>query len=201
VCCSSTTTRWRTCTRWPSTVPLVEAWTDRPAFITGRYMDVLAANAVAEALSPAFVAGRNLLRVTFLDPEACNIYPEWETVLADTVASLRASVGVDVDDPRLTELIGELSLKSAEFRRLWARHDVRIKTSGEKRFLNPLVGELQLSYDSLEVTGSAGQLLIVYSAEPGSPDEQALQLLSALTLERAPEPIRVRTSAPAKRQG
>ena len=154
--------------------------TDQPAFITGRYLDVLAANALAMALSPAFVPGRNMVRETFLATEACGTYVDLEQVRADTAAALRASVGTDLDDPRLTELVGELSLKSPEFRRLWARQDVRNKTTGRKRYSNPLVGDLELGYDTLEISGTDGQLLVVYSAEPGSRDEQALQLLATL---------------------
>ena len=83
-----------------------------------------------------------MVRETFLSTEACGTYPELEKVRADTAAALRASVGTDLDDPRLTELVGELSLKSPEFRRLWARQDVRNKTTGRKLYNNPLVGEL-----------------------------------------------------------
>ena len=162
----------------PSLVRLVEGMTDQPAFITGRYLDVLAANALAMALSPAFVPGRNMLRETFLATEACGAYVDVERVRADTAAALRASVGTDLDDPRLTELVGELSLKSPEFRRLWARQDVRNKTTGRKQYRNPLVGDLTLGYDTLEISGADGQLLVVYSAEPGSRDEQALRLLA-----------------------
>jgi len=104
-------------------------------------------------------------------------------VAAQTVASLRASAGADLDDPRLTALVGELSLKSEDFRRLWARHDVRAKTAGIKRFLHPMVGELTLSYESFTVNGAAGQMLLVYHAEPGSPSEQALALLGSMTAE------------------
>jgi transcription regulator MmyB-like protein len=107
------------------------------------------------------------------DQRAQSLHP---ANLHRSVATLRAAVGADVDDPRLTELVGELSLKSPEFRRLWARHDVRAKTSGRKRHRNPLVGDLELSFDALEVAGSAGQILIVYSADPDSADEQALNL-------------------------
>jgi transcriptional regulator with XRE-family HTH domain len=160
----------------PSLARLVEDM-PQPAFITGRHLDVLAANALAVALSPAFVPGRNVVRETFLGT-CC--YPEPDKVRADTAAALRASVGTDLDDPRLTELVGELSLKSPEFRRLWARQDVRNKTTGRKRYDNPLVGALELSYDTLEISGADGQLLVVYSAEPGSADEQALRLLATL---------------------
>ena len=107
---------------------------------------------------------------------------------ADTAAALRASVGTDLDDTRLTELVGELSLKSPEFRRLWARQDVRNKTTGRKQYRNPLVGDLELGYDTLEISGADGQLLVVYSAEPGSRDEQALQLLAHARARRSRRP-------------
>jgi hypothetical protein len=96
------------------------------------------------------------------------------------VAALRASVGPDLDDPHLTDLVGELSLKSERFRSLWARHDVREKTHGTKRFVHPQVGELTLHYETFAVAGTSGQVLSVYHAEPGSPTEQALALLSSI---------------------
>ena len=161
-------------------VRLVEGMTDQPAFITGRYLDVLAANPLAAALSPAFAPGpQHAARDVPVDRGAAAPTRPRE-VRADTAAALRASVGTDLDDPRLTELVGELSLKSPEFRRLWARQDVRNKTTGRKLYNNPLVGELTLGYDTLEISGADGQLLVVYSAEPGSRDEQALQLLAQL---------------------
>jgi MmyB-like transcription regulator ligand binding domain len=113
-------------------------------------------------------------------------------VARDTVAALRASVGPDLDDPHLTDLVGELSLKSERFRSLWARHDVREKTHGIKRFVNPQVGELALHYETFAVAGSSGQVLSVYHAEPGSPTEQAQALLSSL----AADEDRARASSP-----
>jgi len=128
-------------------------------------MDVLANNALAGALHRGFTKGNNLARVFFVDPAAREFYADWDRVAPGAVAALRASAGTDLDDPRLTELIGELSLKSEPFRRLWARHDVRDETSGAKRFNHPLVGELTLNYNSFAVSGAAGQLLTVYHAE------------------------------------
>jgi len=118
--------------------------------------------------------------VFFLDPAAPDFYADWDRVAPAAVAGLRASAGADLDDPRLTELVGELSLKSDAFRRLWARHDVRDKTTGAKRFIHPQVGELTLSYESFAVSGAPGQLLTVYHAEPDTPSGQALALLSSI---------------------
>jgi transcriptional regulator with XRE-family HTH domain len=172
----------------PELRQLMRAWSHTPALVMGRRMDVLAANGLATALHGGFACGHNLVRLVFLDPAARELYPDWDDIARDTVAVLRASVGPDLDDPQLTELVGELSLKSAEFRRLWARADVREKKHGVKRFVHPLVGELTLRYESFAVSGKPGQVLIVYHAEPGSATEQALALLSSLAVDEATTP-------------
>jgi hypothetical protein len=118
--------------------------------------------------------------MVFLDPDAREFYPEWERAAANTVAWLRAAIGLDRDDPALIELVGELSAKSDPFRRLWARHDIRQKTHEVKRFHHPVVGGLTLSFEALTVNSAPGQQLVVYQAEPGSPSEQALALLGSL---------------------
>ena len=165
----------------PELLQLMDAWTETPAFVMGRCMDVLAANSLTLALHDGFRKGTNLVRLVFLDPAAREIYPDWDEVAQDTVAVLRSSVGPDLDDPRLIELVGEVSVKSDEFRRLWARHDVREKTHGLKRYGHPLVGELTLRYESFLVAGNSGQMLVVYRAEPGSDSERALALLASMS--------------------
>ncbi|HEY4098852.1 MAG TPA: helix-turn-helix transcriptional regulator, partial [Baekduia sp.] len=100
----------------PGMLRLLDSWPQTPALIIGRRMDVLAANAVASALNPICVVGMNIVRATFLDPAVRELYMDFDKNAADTVASLRASVGSDLDDPQLTELVGELSLKSEDFR-------------------------------------------------------------------------------------
>ncbi|MBF6218386.1 helix-turn-helix domain-containing protein [Nocardia abscessus] len=164
----------------PGLVRLMNAWPNTPALVLGRYLDVLAANPLAAAVNSCSVPGVNQVRMVFLDPEARELYADWPTIAADTVASLRATAGADLDDPRLTELVGELSLKSEEFRQLWARHDVRAKTGGVKHFRNPMVGDLTLSYETFSVNGAPGQILIAYHPEPGSPSERSLALLGSL---------------------
>jgi transcriptional regulator with XRE-family HTH domain len=170
----------------PQLLQLLDAWPNTPAFVVGRHMDILAANQLGSALHGGFKKGANMVRLVFLDPEAREIYPDWEEVARDTVAVLRGRVGPDVDDPRLTDLVGELSLKSDEFRRLWARHDVREKTHGVKRYTHPLVGELELRYESFTVAGAPDQMLIVYLAEPGSDTERALALMASMGATGAP---------------
>jgi transcriptional regulator with XRE-family HTH domain len=164
----------------PGVERLMDSWSHSPAFVMGRCMDVLAANSLADALHGRSIRGINLVRSIFLEPGAQDFYADWDDVARDTVATLRALAGTDLDDPRLTELVGELSLKSEEFRRLWARHDVREKTSGTKRFVHPVVGELSLGYESFAIGGAPGQILVVYHTEPGGRDERALKLLESV---------------------
>jgi transcriptional regulator with XRE-family HTH domain len=170
----------------PGVVRLMEGWTHAPAFVLGRFMDVLAFNAVAGVLHDGFAHDRNMVRLVFLDPAARERFPEWDSVAQDTVATLRAAAGADLDDSALTELVGELSLKSEDFRRLWARHDVREKAAGRKRFVHPMVGELKLGYESFAVNDSFGQVLVAYHAEPGSPSERALALLAGIAAGEVP---------------
>jgi len=109
---------------------LIMSWPTTPAYVFGRYLDVLAANPMATALAPWFTVGENLVKGAFLDPRRRELRPDWERSLPGTVAALRANVGPDTDDPQLTTLVGELSLRSEEFRQLWARHDARPKGNG-----------------------------------------------------------------------
>jgi transcriptional regulator with XRE-family HTH domain len=165
----------------PSVRRLLSSWSGTPAFVQGRFLDVLAANPLMTALSPMFTPGRNILRAAFLDSAIGDLFRDPEVRLENVVSALRASAGSDVDDPRLTELVGELSLKSADFRRLWARHDVRPHPGGGvHRMRHPQVGELELRYDKFHLAGADRQMLTVYQAEPGSRSEQALTLLATI---------------------
>src|SRR5450830_771265 len=126
---------------------LINTWTDQAAFIQGRLMGVLAANPLATALSPIYSPGVNGLRAAFLDPTTREFNRDWEDMVSRTVAGLRALVGPDVDDPELTQLVGELSVRSADFRRLWARHDARAMGSGVTLLQHPIIGPLDLQYE------------------------------------------------------
>jgi transcriptional regulator with XRE-family HTH domain len=159
-------------------VQLIESWGETPAYVQGRYMDVLAVNPLATALAPYYVKGENLVRVAFLDARLRDMYEEWERIAETTVAGLRALVGPDVDDARLNELVGELSVRSERFREVWARHDARPKRSGAIQMDHPQVGPLKLSYEKLAIPDTDGQTLVAYHAEPGSPSAQALALLA-----------------------
>ncbi|WP_413797393.1 helix-turn-helix transcriptional regulator [Streptomyces iranensis] len=167
----------------PTLLRMMEGWPRTPAVVLGRCLTVLAHNTLGRALFDGHTHSRDLMRLVFLDPDAREFYPDWERVAVNTVAGLRAAAGIDAEDPELIAVVGELSLKSETFRRLWARHDIRQKTHETKRFRHRLVGELTLEYEALTVNSAPGQQLIVYQAEPGSPSEQALALLGSLTAE------------------
>jgi transcriptional regulator with XRE-family HTH domain len=158
---------------------LLDAWTDRPAYVRDRCFDVLAANRQARALAPMYQPGRNLVREVFLDPAARRLFPDWGQVAAQTAAALRAEA--DPRDPRTARLVAELE-EDAEFRRLWTRHEARPVRDELKRFAHPVVGGLALRRQTLAVAGTGAgdgrQVIIVYQAPPGSPSEAALARLA-----------------------
>jgi transcriptional regulator with XRE-family HTH domain len=164
---------------------LIDGWPRNPAYVQNRFTDVLAANTLARALSPNYTPGVNLLRAVFLDPAERELRRDWTALTAEGVASLRAHVGPDVDDPRLVELVGELSVRSERFRRLWARHDVRPKQGRLSRLTHPEVGDLELYADKFTVVGADGLIMVVFHAEPGSRNAELLDILGSLTA--APE--------------
>lgn len=149
-----------------------------PAFVEGRAFDVLASNPLALALSPRLAPGENRLRSLILDPEEREFHADWDTATAEFVGSFRKSIGEDTDDARIVELVGELSLASARFRALWARHDVRQLEGGTTVVHHPVVGTLRLHRDKLPV----GDLtLVVYYADTGSDSAEKLRVLASLT--------------------
>jgi transcriptional regulator with XRE-family HTH domain len=151
-----------------------------PAIVQGKYFDVLDANPIARALSPNFAPGVNRLRVAFLDPRERELYTDWDSATVAVVAGLRVVAGAEPDDPRMAALVGELSLKSDRFRLLWARHDVRRGEGARSRLHHPEVGDLDLNREKLAITGTDGQLLVLYHAEPGSESARSLALLGSV---------------------
>lgn len=156
-----------------------------PAFVEGRYLDVLGTNRLATALSPNARVGENRVRSLFLDPAERSLYPDWEQTTAQFVAGFRESVGSNIDDPRAVELVGELSLASDRFRRLWARHDVQVRRGRPIRMHHPQVGDLTVRCEKLTVSGTDGQMLVVYHAEPGTGSADRLALLGSLATPNA----------------
>ncbi|MET9428808.1 helix-turn-helix transcriptional regulator [Streptomyces sp. NPDC003036] len=166
----------------PEVRHLLDAMDGVPAFLLGRRLDILGWNRMARALLGDFAAlpdeERNMARLVFLDPNARDLYVDWESKATEVVSVLRLCAGCYPDDPKLSALVGELSVKSGEFRALWAAHTVQEKGHGVKRLHHPLVGELTLSYETLKLPGDQDLSLVTYTAEPGSASADALRLLA-----------------------
>ena len=162
-----------------------------PAFVEGRYLDVLAANPLATAISPRLTVGNNRLRDVFLDPAELALFPDPDLAMAGIVAGFRQSVGTDTDDPRFIELVGELSLRSQRFRELWARHDVALRQGSSARFDHPQVGELYVNREKLRVVGMENLTLAVFHPEPGTDGAQKLALLAAMSAPAASVPVKL----------
>ncbi|WP_330459502.1 helix-turn-helix transcriptional regulator [Streptomyces sp. NBC_00820] len=162
---------------------LLDAMEAVPAYVVGRRSDILAWNRPAAALfgdwSELPAAERNWARLVFLHPAYRELFVDWEQKAIDIVCALRMDAGCYPDDARLSALVGELSVKSEEFRLLWATHDVKEKSHGVKRLRHPLVGELSLNYEGFRLAGDADLSLVTYHAEPGSPSAQSLRLLAS----------------------
>ncbi|ACU36717.1 transcriptional regulator, XRE family [Actinosynnema mirum DSM 43827] len=155
-----------------------------PAMVLGRHLDVLAHNAVANLLfggmDDVLPGERNMLRALFLHPDAQRVCPDWEESASEYIGMLRAAAAEDPDHPRARELVGELSLISPEFRRMWARHDVREKVKGVKWFARTPVGALRLDWDAYPLPGCPGPVLVVYTAAAGSVDAERVASLGGL---------------------
>ncbi|MFI6443422.1 helix-turn-helix domain-containing protein [Kitasatospora sp. NPDC050543] len=167
----------------PALQLLLDAMDGVPAYVLGRRLDIIAWNRLGCALAGDFAAmrpeQRNMAWQVFLEPTAREFYDDWEGKAADLVAMLRLDAGRYPDDPKLASLIGELSVKSEEFRHLWATHDVHDKGHGVKELHHPLVGRLTLSYETLKPPGDVDQVLVTYHAEPGSTSAESLRLLAS----------------------
>ncbi|MDP9693742.1 UNVERIFIED_ORG: transcriptional regulator with XRE-family HTH domain [Arthrobacter globiformis] len=167
----------------PAMQYLLDAITGAPAFIANNRMDIVAANDLGYAMYSDMYRGTarpaNHSRFIFLDPLSHNFYPDWDRAANVNVAILRREAGRNPHDKRIAELVGELSMRSDEFRTRWAAHNVRRHYSGTKTFSHPVVGLLELTYAAMELEDDPGHTLTVYPAVPGSPSDEALRLLAS----------------------
>jgi transcriptional regulator with XRE-family HTH domain len=168
--------------------PVVQRILDQiaaPATVRNARLDYVGANALGGALyAPLFDSREqpaNSARFTFLDPAAADFYPDWDRVATELVAHLRSEAGRNPYDRPLSDLVGELSTRSDEFRVRWAAHNVRFHRTGTKRIHHPVVGELELSYESMDLSADDGLSVAIFTAEPGSASQQALDLLASWT--------------------
>ncbi len=161
----------------------LDAITGAAAFVSNERLDILAANQLGRALYSELYTARarpvNTARFVFLDPRAEATYGDWDRIATETVAILRSAAGRDPYDRDLTDLVGELATQSEAFRTRWAAHDVRFHNTGVKHFHHPVVGELHLSYNRLDLAADHGLTLFTYAAEPGSRTDEALKLLGS----------------------
>ncbi|AYG80842.1 hypothetical protein DWB77_02980 [Streptomyces hundungensis] len=175
----------------PALQQLIDAMEGVPAYIIGRRLDILGWNRMAAALFGDMgqlpSRERNMARHVFLDPAARSLYADWHSKAVDVVSVLRLCAGCYPDDPQLTALVGELSVKSEEFRALWAAHTVADKGHGVKRLHHPVVGELTLAYETLKLPDAHDLSLVTFHAEPGSTSEESLRLLGSWSAE---QPVR-----------
>jgi transcriptional regulator with XRE-family HTH domain len=173
----------------------LDAITGAPAFVGNERLDILAANQLGRALYSELYATPvrpvNTARFVFLDPRAEATFGDWDRVATESVAILRSAAGRDPHNRELSDLVGELATQSEAFRTRWASHNVRFHTAGVKHFHHPVVGELTLSYNRLELTADPGLTISLYAAEPGSRSEEALKLLGSWAATIDPiEPVR-----------
>ena len=183
----------RRATRDPATRPslhwALEAFTDGVAVVKNAQSDVPAFNALGRAFYSPLIGdgGRtpNFARFQFLDPASRDFYPDWDLFADMCVAVMRAEAGRDPHNRALQDLVGELSTQSEVFRRLWGAHNVRTHGAGTKRFHHPVVGDLTLAYEEFAITAEPGHILLVYTAEPGSPSAEGLRLLASWAADRS----------------
>jgi transcriptional regulator with XRE-family HTH domain len=167
----------------PAVQHVLDAITGAPAYVRNDRMDLLAGNRVGLALLAPIMDSPhgppNSARFMFLDPRSADYYVDWEKSANDSVAILRGAAGRNPYDKALTDLIGELSTRSEEFRRRWAAHDVRFHRTGFKKVRHPIVGDLELTFEAMDLSADDGPTMLVYGAEPGSPTADALNLLAS----------------------
>jgi transcriptional regulator with XRE-family HTH domain len=161
---------------------------DTSAIVMTPTHDILAWNPLAAALMVDFSEiperERNFMRLLFTDPRMRSLYPDWEGLARSVVSYIRMEAARKPDDPRLAELVGDLSIRDEQFRQWWAGTHVAVKRRGTRTYNHPVVGEITLDWDPLTSDADPDQQLIIYTAEPGSPSEQALRNLAAWAAER-----------------
>jgi len=187
----------------PSIERILAGMTGTPAYVRNTRMDIVAANSLCLALYGDILNPEtlplNLARFMFLDPRSRDFFLEWESIADDLAAGLRTEAGRNPHDRALNSLIGDLATGSTEFSTRWARHNVRFHRSARKTLHNPLIGDIELTGDSLELPGE-GLTLIVYTAEPGSHAQQQLDFLTSwsTTGKRPAEPAPANANTPTR---
>jgi hypothetical protein len=167
----------------PEVQQVLDAMGDAPAWVRNGRHDILAANRLGRALyAPVFEDPRkpaNTARFTYLNPAAQDFWRDYDKVANDAAAMLRLEAGRNPHDPELIRLVGELCTQSQWFSERWASRDVVFHRSGIKRLHHPVVGDLDLNYQSMDLPGDTGLVMNVYTAPADSPTADALKLLAS----------------------
>lgn len=167
----------------PSVERVLASITDAPAYVRNARRDILGTNRLGEALYSEILADpvrpANIARFIFLNPRAHTFFTDWDRAAADSVANLRSEAGRNPRDRGISDLVGELCTRSDAFSQRWASHNVRFHRTGIKRLSHPVVGDLELTFEAMELPADPGLALVVYSAEPQSPTADALRLLAS----------------------
>ncbi len=175
----------------PAVLQLLDTLGPSPAYVLSRTNNLLASNAAGTALLAGIdqwpESRRNTIRYIFLHPTARTLFTNWNSIAYGAVAHLRAMVGIAPNDSELADLIEELETKSEEFLRIWRLHDVRSLSTGDKLFDHPKVGRMELQYEVLDISATQ-QRLVVYQAEPGTSDYDAMSLLNMISSPAAAPP-------------
>jgi transcriptional regulator with XRE-family HTH domain len=175
---------------------VLEAMTGAAAHIGNERLDILGANALGRALYLEMFDGQerpNAARFVFLDPRAHDFYLDWDRIARDVVATLRSAAGRNPYDRELTDLVGELSTRSDEFRHRWGSHNVRTHGTGTKHYHHHVVGDLTLAYESFDLRAEPGLSMTIYAAEPDSPTAHALALLASWAATQQPTQVKARS--------
>jgi transcriptional regulator with XRE-family HTH domain len=174
----------------PGVQRILDGMTEVPAIVNNGRLDLVGANPLGRALfAPVFTHSArpvNHARFTFLDTRAHDFWINWERAADDNVAQLHLEAGRDPYDKALTDLVGELSTRSEAFRVRWAAHDVRLHRTGIKQIHHPVVGDLHLAYEVMDLAADSGLSLIAFSAEAGSPHSDALKMLASWAATQTP---------------
>ncbi|GAA3839489.1 helix-turn-helix transcriptional regulator [Streptomyces coacervatus] len=172
---------------------MLESLRPNPAYVISRTMDILVGNPGSVRLFAGTedwpAERRNALRYLFLDPHAPKLFADWDEQVRTCVGRIRALAGTEPDAPGLAQLIDELTLESPEFVHRWTDYDVQPHPRGDKTFHHPEVGDLTLGYQSMQLDGTPGHRLVVFFAEPGTPDHEKMLLLDRAATEPAAEPV------------
>ena len=174
----------------PGVQRILDSMSTTPAYVRNGRFDIPGANRLGQALFADLYDGEkpglNLARYLFLDPRSRDFYVEWDRVARDCAQALRIEAGRDPYDRALTDLVGELSTRSEEFRQWWAAHDVKLHRTATKRMHHPVVGDIELTGEALELPGDTGLTIITYTVEPDSDSSHALAFLASWSSERLP---------------